>query len=115
MESLVVSLATAQKLKAAGYSQSPMLWYWQGDNLVYNFNGNASGRDGFIAAPTAQEIADQLSIEVRLYRQHRMWTAIATQVMVATEHDRVRMEAEGRNENMAEALAALYLKLQEEK
>ena len=106
MKRNVVTRETAKKLKAAGLPGVTMWHYSEGmippDEL---FSTQSSGLMQFdIAAPTAQEIADQL---------RGFWSVVNSKVTSnyhAAYHgnsDRVNADAE----TMAEALALLWLKL----
>lgn len=119
-ESLVVTLETAQKLKAAGFEQDDIYLHWllkdeEGDTPVnpWLVNVNERTEDDYeetIAAPTAQEIADQLPEGVRVVKQFGSTYHADTYM---TEEDAPTHSAPG--PTMAEALAALWLKLQEVK
>ncbi|WP_224025852.1 hypothetical protein [Arthrobacter sp. NicSoilC5] len=66
MESLVVTLETAKKLKAAGFwQQAQYHWHTDEDGLVElkqgnGFTGQGLKRHDSFSAPSAQEIIDQL-------------------------------------------------------
>ena len=106
----VVSLETSKRLKAVGFPQWPSTFYWDwwGD-IQMNSEAKRFNFDE-VAAPTAQEIADQLP--------HRGWElfpwmdniSFAAAVNDADSNRLVFPAA-----TMAEALALLWLKLQEAK
>ena len=109
MERNVVSLETAKKLKAVGFRRVSMWHYSEGmdpsDELFFTQSSGSTQFD--IAAPTAQEIADQLP---------RSWSVVNSKVTSsyhAAYHgsggDRVNADAD----TLAEALANLLLKLVE--
>lgn len=118
MERDVVSLETAKKLKAAGWGHKTV-YRWAVHTLGEIALVEALGRhtdDGWLypwAAPNAQELADQLPVYLRdrrdgksryllIQRSGKRWTA--------------RYEANGggaTGDTLAEALAALWLRLQE--
>ena len=116
MESLVVTLDTAKKLKAAGFPQQALHhWHTDEDGLVELKSGNGFTGAGLkhhesFTAPTAQEIADQLR---QLLKGQRFEMQTTLRGYVA----RVQQEGDVWNEadTMAEALALLYLKLKEAK
>ena len=109
MERNVVSLETAKKLKAVGFPRVSMWHYSEGmdpsDELFFTQSSGSTQFD--IAAPTAQEIADQLP---------GFWSVMNSKVTSnyhAAYHgsggDRVNAEGD----TMAEVLANLLLKLVE--
>jgi len=109
MERNVVSLETAKKLKAAGFPRVSMWHYSERmdppDELFFTQSSGSTQFD--IAAPTAQEIADQLP---------GFWSVMNSKVTSnyhAAYHgsggDRVNAEAD----TLAEVLANLLLKLVE--
>lgn len=116
MERNFVSLETAKKLEAAGFPNRTFCsWYQQhvsrapmGEWIIRSdahWNGLAVTKEFWLAAPTAQEIADQLEdFEVRKYPGH--FTARRRNDLGVAPIDAP---------TMAEALAALWLKLQESK
>lgn len=120
MQSLVVTLETAKKLKVAGYKAEWVNFYYVDDGfLVFNHNAYAMKRftKNIILAPTAQEIADQLPKEAetnegfKYLDMHRdrgkYWYAYYGTIEVTN------LMTGG--PTMAEALALLWLKLQEAK
>ncbi|SDP33532.1 hypothetical protein SAMN04487914_108105 [Arthrobacter sp. ok909] len=125
MESLVVTLETAKKLKAAGFPQNTGIAWSRLHTIDGSYaavdSGVLSVGDGtVIAAPTAQEIADQLPDDVELFKdptiyaddgKHRNWQGGPG--YVAQPFDRRDMAVHGKT--MAESLALLWLKLQEAK
>ena len=106
MERNVVSLETAKKLKAAGFPRVSMWHYSERmdppDELFFTQSSGSTQFD--IAAPTAQEIADQLP---------GFWSVMNSKVTSnyhAAYHgssDRVNADAD----TMVEALALLWLQL----
>jgi hypothetical protein len=126
MEHNVVTLETAKKLKAAGFPQGQtMLHYSEGmenpNDLFLTATSESSQFD--MAAPLAQEIADQLPEELPFvpnedqqepYRLHIYpWITghwIAAYMNDGGERDEM---FETRAPTMAEALALLWLKLTE--
>jgi len=109
MERNVVSLETAKRLKAAGFPRVSMWHYSEGmnprDELFFTQSSGSTQFD--IAAPTAQEIADQLP---------GSWSVVNSKVTSnyhaayhGTGGDRVNADAD----TLAEALANLLLKLVE--
>ena len=123
MEALVVTLETAQKLKAAGFSQRTcLLWFLDThptSSLGSFVSASATETEYFkleCAAPTAQEIADQLPISRNLesgtgylqcgpiHRSRAYWAAYETPV---------GPEVQEVGAYMAEALAALWLDFHE--
>ena len=114
MERNVVSLEIAKKLKAARFPGVSMWHYSEGmDPSDELFLTQFSGLTGFdIAAPTAQEIADQLPKRVNefcLFLEYgddeTLWAGYRS---AETKSDYM-LHAE----SMAEALAMLWLKLHE--
>jgi hypothetical protein len=110
MENLVVTLEPAKKLKAAGFPQAsycswvevePALKDWQ---LLVSHEGYSE----FLAAPTAQEIADQLPENFDTYKDRGVYWA-----QITTDVDGYAESTSGDwCSTMAEALAALWLELQ---
>ena len=108
MERNVVSLETAKKLKAAGFPRVSMWHYSERmdppDELFFTQSSGSTQFD--IAAPTAQEIADQLP---------GFWSVMNSKVTSnyhAAYHgsgDRLNAEAD----TLAEVLADLLLRLAE--
>lgn len=135
MENLVVTLETAQKLKAAGFGQTT--WYkWH----VYKYEGSRHRMPAFVkletsseaalspcinahvtgqfemvhfAAPTAQEIADQI-MQLRSTGKIAPYTLEMGSNGVGYQCTWGELRTLHFN-TMAEALAALWLKLQEAK
>jgi hypothetical protein len=114
MECLVVALETAKKLKAAGFPQYQTVSYWVPQSGIservssYMLAGLPVGERGF-AAPTAQEIADQLP-----EREVEPYTITMGAGWYTAINDRPpESEIRGDGGTMAEALAALWLKLHE--
>lgn len=103
MESLVVSLKSAKRLKAAGFPQTTRYaWYSETETLELVDWSREAQRSLVNPAPTAQEIADQLvkPFNVRNLSDGRFY---------AVGHKLTS----GDGDTMAEALAALWLKLHE--
>lgn len=138
MENLVVTLDTAKKLKAAGFPQS-MVYNWhvsKQTNMKNRRNHLAIGLPGYmrptlhpewydyretVAAPTAQEIADQLP-KFKGLDGENIYLGIEIdpfELCWVAEYKNEDYETRGLGShtgmgvNMAEALAALYLKLHE--
>jgi hypothetical protein len=112
MENNVVTLDTARKLKAAGFPQDTAFAWGHNTydhnriQLVYMAWAKPENRD--VAAPTAQEIADQLMAsreKITIELQSGMTPPVYVERNGAVEG----------GHTMAEALAALWLKLQEAK
>lgn len=106
MESLVVTLETAEKLKAAGFPHTQWVW---ADDMVLHFM--IAPPDSF-PAPTAQEIADQLPPPLDLQTNGEQWFAWHQDGDGLSE---VTDDIGADGDTMSEALAALWLKLQEVK
>lgn len=115
MESLVVTLETAKALKAAGFPQKS-LYFWHtsadmrkwlnhdpGGAMVYSTTGD-------YAAPTAQEIADQLPRQIAVTKMDKYVAEIGE-----AGEEEYKWVSAVTADTMAEALASLYLKLQEPK
>lgn len=132
MQNNLVTLETAKKLKVAGFPQEPtkVYWHWaveEGvsgerigeplDTRAYSLPEWIGGKVEWFTAPTAQEIADQLPSDTRMYMQYGEWKAISPTMVDGGNPDRpdIKIEANGSGPTMAEALAALWLKLQEVK
>ena len=109
MERNVVSLETAKKLKAAGFPRVSMWHYSERmdppDELFFTQSSGSTQFD--IAAPTAQELADQLP---------GLWSVMNSNVTSnyyaayhCSRRDRLNAEAD----TLAEVLADLLLKLVE--
>jgi hypothetical protein len=116
MERNVVSLKTAKKLKAAGFPGVSMWHYADGidpsDELFFAQFSGLTQLD--IAAPTAQEVADQLPRKIGDYCLFLEYgddgTLWACYRVVDSKADYM-LYAEA--ETMAEALALLWLKINE--
>ena len=109
MERNVVSLETAKKLKAVGFPRVSMWHYSEGmdppDELFFTQSSGSTQFD--IAAPTAQEIADQLP---------GFWSLMNSKVTSnyhAAYHGRGRDRVNAEADTLAEVLANLLLKLVE--
>lgn len=116
MESLTVTLDTAKRLEAAGFPQKSAMWW--GERPTYEhmpdewqlWTSPWEGRVCF-AAPTAQEIADQIvaingALQLNFDKAggSKWWLNVGTLELPHTSAP-----------TMAEALAALWLKLHEAK
>jgi hypothetical protein len=116
MESLVVALETANKLKAAGWEQgsTAATWCRRGERYQWEVSFVAIPVLEWIAAPSVQEIADQLpelpGWNISLFKSSR-WEAYYDGHEYGEEAVKHYCEAD----TMAEALALLWLKLQEAK
>lgn len=111
MESLVVSLETAQKLKAAGFGQNTWQRWLYGDAEDRWFIiPDEDVRFGY-AAPTAQEIADQLPPQTSLINSDFSLRKRGGMGGYETRWQQTYTKAD----TIAEALANLWLKLQEAK
>lgn len=128
MESLVVSLNMAKKLKAAEFPQghNKYLFFWITEAGKHQTFRKLDSQDGAryyrnqpdyfvaLAAPTAQELADQLPKLVGKYRFLHLsypvskWVADYT---LSVDASPIRDSVVG--DTMAEALANLWLKLHE--
>ena len=133
MESLVVTFKTANKLKAAGFPQDTYFRWAENKDATPRIWTIGTTHPSFtlIAAPTAQDIADQLPLEITItddkeynflekYKTKKR-TEIEYQVMykagyrTALNDDGSTWETSQEADTMAEALALLWLKLQETK
>jgi hypothetical protein len=109
MERNVTSLETAKKLKAVGFPQDvEREWFVDAEGKATLRNVMPAGFSGFglgYAAPTAQEIADQLedgvSVDNLTTTNGQYWAQSRSDIQAA-------------GTTMAEALAALYLRLKED-
>lgn len=131
MESLVVSLDTAKKLKAAGFPQEAYFRYAReyeynrfkrdgsptGAKLIVDWlHIRATEHPGLgsklerIAAPTATEIADQLPYD---FGGNQLSAAKDKESWLFRYGSYPEVVTYGRGDTMAEALAALWLRLQE--
>jgi len=123
MERTVVSLETAKKLKAAGFPQIGLDRVW-----TTSASGAAAGRFTLhyvpntgedYAAPTAQEIADQLPNKPdfphdwHLVVERESDGNFSAYMNCDTEYDGNELEGYSLGDTLAEALAALWLKLYE--
>ncbi len=124
MENNVVTLDTAKKLKAAGFPQTaPDHWVLNHPNnheqskqlnrVISSSKRQDSPYITYFAAPTAQEIADQLPtygiISVSKRYSGSNWKAMMHEVMSKPADTSVEAPT------MAEALASLFIKLSESK
>jgi hypothetical protein len=111
MESLTVTLHTAKKLKAVGFPEKGVYNFWfaetvDGDDVLAWFGGYGPGAyEEAYAAPTAQEIADQLPRRILLNKQDD-GRYMADDGVPWSGNEQWA-------DTMAEALAALWLKLKE--
>ncbi len=110
MENNVVTLDTAKKLKAAGFEQDLAQWRFDNHGKLYGDLMSAE----FFAAPTAQEIADRLP---KVQDWHTLTLAAADDGYAASYEGFVGDMLSSRMNclapTMAEALAALWIKLNE--
>lgn len=113
MENNVVTLETAKKLKAAGFEQkSAWHWYFYQKQWRLGYIGPVVWDDTNLAAPTAQELADQFKgigmVEIKMSRHNNQ--SVSAWLNIQDMSGRL---VYGAGDTMAEALAALYLKLKE--
>jgi hypothetical protein len=118
MEDLVTTLKTSRLLEAAEFPIDPVMAWFPDQNETYHmdevedddwFVAPYDGEERCVRAFSAQEIADQLPGS-DLYRVSR----VSRGTWVAYNHDDWRVnKPSGDGPTMAEALAALWLKLQE--
>lgn len=127
MEDNYVTLETAKRLKAAGFPQETV-WLWrlhkpsgvhkliervdqEYDDERFSSNNSQHirfrGENEFFAAPTAQELADQLPDYVTAYRNDYKWWTWD----IRESHPLAWNTTQG--PTMVEALALLWIKLQE--
>lgn len=104
MDKLVVSLETAKKLRAAGFPQDASYWHWFGGELTDPnwISATEYDNDHRFAAPTAQEIADQLPTGWEVGPDH------TGQYVVQAGGLQMNPEV---GDTMAEALALLWLQV----
>lgn len=123
MESLVVNLETARKLKAAGFGQETSTYFvwWDTVEGAYIEAGKDAARfadfSKAFAAPLAQELADQLPNRTEL---HKVFHPDADMAKAGYLYRATLFDDEGYQLNLiaptiAEALASLYLKVHEVK
>jgi hypothetical protein len=96
MEHNVVTLQTAKTLKTAGFKIEPILWWVKMSGSAWRVTSMGIGESNRYAAPTAQEIADQLPGVVNVQRDNTGWWCSGADLGVSYD-------------TMAEALAALWL------
>lgn len=112
MENNCISLKTARKLKAAGFPQLEVTSQWiqriPDVKWYLSTDGTHRTASNWCAAPTAQELADQLPDYVEVGRFGDGW--FAAQAETAMSPDTAEL-----GNTMAEALASLYLKLNKAK
>jgi len=122
MEALTVTLEMAKKLKAAGFPQTAE-FVWSdftgstGDSKALLVRERTSGGNDIAAAPTAQELADQLPDGYFALRDREGYSNKAGD-WLAWETENGVYDKDGnelRADTMAEALALLWLKLEEAK
>lgn len=126
MENLTVSLDTAKKLKAAGFPQEqpPYIWWDIAGREYVDLRSNAARfakLDEAYAAPTAQEIADHLqrmgieqqrAANIEMNTQARGWQVwLADNKGYGLLPDSNPEDTLVYGDTMAEALAALWLRL----
>ena len=102
MEALTTTLESARKLKAAGFPQGTMLYWLKMVHQDWRVGQDKYSASNRLAAPTAQELADQLQGNIKLYRSKR-WFAVDA----ALKSDIAQNVGEA--DTMVEALAALWL------
>jgi hypothetical protein len=112
MENLTVTLDTAKKLKAEGFPQNAEVVWCKDDSpfLAGRYEQDHEEYPLVAAAPTAQEIADQLpkDFEWAVVPYGSRYSAIKWRGDRQTEKGRI-------GDTMAEALAALWLRIAEAK
>lgn len=114
MEALTVTLDTAKKLKAAGFPQYKISFYWAevsgfpGMSLAYYEFCRSSAARPLYAAPTSQELADQLPMGEHSLKLSRpadsRWVAYCDTATGPYETA----------DTMSEALAYLWLRFNQE-
>lgn len=134
MEALTVTLETAKKLKAAGFHQSTLFHHvitpeHKGlEGQVYGERSYITSYDlsiknddeDYIAAPTAQELANQLpslagrddKFQLQITKATNEYQAWYSPIDDSTSLSHLYFE---QADTVAEALALLWLKLQEDK
>ena len=108
MENNVVTFETAKKLKAAGFPQETY-FAWIGNDVRHMPSGARTEREP--ALPTAQEIADQLPDGYYAVRDKVDYSHNPGQWLAWCSEGIYDDGFEIRGNTMAEALAALWLKL----
>jgi len=116
MDNNVISLETAKKLKAAGFPQKSDYWFWLEDDGSADLVDHKSSLSWVndVAAPAAQEIADELDKGIVIQRYHggNFMPANRWSARVASTKRPHSISGEFAD-TMAEALAALWLALKE--
>lgn len=123
MENNVVSLETAKKLRAAGFPQKAIYrWYQRQDGTaeLQRSNTNPWG-EHIYAAPTAQEIANELPIGVRILKQSPSFGHFGYAAYRPPSYGEASIGRKPKkneqigfpNDTIADALADLWLKLRE--
>ncbi len=113
MERLTVSLETAKRLQEAGYPQSTIASFRTDGYLVWWPPETPLSPDyAWYAAPTAQELADELPPQTTLI--HSDLILRKRSGFGGYEASWQTAQLRERGDTLAEALAALYLKLKEE-
>lgn len=110
MERNVTTLETSKRLKAAGFPQGTYFKYVDGElwdtTAQSDFETPATGsREEWVAAPTAQEVADQLGFGATVNTVKGGWSAGSLNA--------APLWPRCKDATMAEALALLWLKLNE--
>jgi hypothetical protein len=113
MEAFVTTFETSKRLKAAGFPQdsqhewrSPFRSPSQADIVHFRANLPVREKCELIAAPTPQELADQLPGNIKLYRSKR-WFAVDAALKSEIAQN------VGEADTMVEALAAMWLAIRE--
>lgn len=117
MENNVTSLETSKKLKAAGFPQTTHLrWYVpstsKGEIQLQRSHG--AWHDWTFAAPTSQDMADQLPREYNDGVLDLGINTITGAWIACYQNENGSIAEPQLGDTMAEALASLWLKLQEE-
>jgi hypothetical protein len=125
MEGLVVTLATAQKLKAEGFPQKTYCAWQPNESLAHTANTydykDVWEPKRWLAAPSAQEIADQLP-KILAWNGERVYLTVEIDPFEQTwvaEYKNENYETRGNGQlsawdgtnDLAEILALLWLKL----
>ncbi len=115
MQRLVVTLETAKKLKEAGYPQDTE-YGWIEETKKISLEDKRYKQFWDAAAPTAQELADELPLNalgISLLpgeMDERIWVA-----SLLNMKSPIPQQHSGRADTLAEALAALWIALKENK
>lgn len=109
MENNIVSLETARRLEAAGFPQDSVLYWLKEPRAAWRVGREKFATSRRYAAPTAQELADELSeiADVESWQYHVAIECFGKAGYAASYEDKYRVVAH----NMAEALALLWLQL----